>query len=160
PTDRWLTDASGGVRCRRGDQSMTTDVQAPYQAPALARRMAEAARRFVGTLRAERRRSATFPVFGDARRLCDYRPFHWIRCNGLWLMAMTPDEKKAAFALLETGVSARGLDQTRRIMDREATLREHERIDGLLPKLIRDPELYWWSVFGEPGGNEPWGWRV
>jgi hypothetical protein len=25
---------------------------------------------------------------------------------------------------------------------------------------LRDPELYWWTVFGEPGGTEPWGWRV
>src|SRR5207253_6141439 len=24
----------------------------------------------------------------------------------------------------------------------------------------RDPELYFFSVFGKPGGSDPWGWRV
>jgi hypothetical protein len=139
---------------------MTTDVQAPYQASVLAGRMADAARRFLASLREEQRRAATFPFLGDERYLWNYRPFESMPRNGLWLMAMTAEQQQAAFALLETGMSARGADQARRIMERETALREHERLDGMLTKLIRDPELYWWSVFGEPGGAEPWGWRV
>jgi hypothetical protein len=139
---------------------MTTEVQAPYQAPALASRMADAARRFLGSLDEEQRRTATFPFFGDERYKWNYRPMENMPRNGLWLMAMKDAQKQAAYALLETGCSASGVDKTHRIMQRETTLREHERLDGMITKLVRDPELFWWTVFGEPGGDEPWGWRV
>jgi hypothetical protein len=80
--------------------------------------------------------------------------------NGLWLMGMLPEQQAAAMALLETGLSARAFDQAKRIMQREATLREHERAELRIARIVRDPELYWWSVFGEPGGEEAWAWRV
>ena len=140
---------------------MTTEIASPHHAPAVAAAMADAARRFLASLTTEeKRRAATFPFFGDERYKWNYRPRESMPRNGLWLAAMTPEEKKAAFALLDTGVSERGADQTRRIMQREATLKEHERVDQRLSPNFRDPELYWFTVFGEPGGSDAWGWRV
>ena len=139
---------------------MAVEIEAPHRAPATAGRMAEAAKAFLATLDEDRRRAATFPFFGDERYKWNYRPLESMPRNGLWLIAMTAEHRRAALALLETGLSERGLDQTRRIMARESTLREHERIDPRVHKMVRDPELYWWSVFGEPGGTDAWGWRV
>jgi hypothetical protein len=139
---------------------MTVEVESPNRAPAVAARMAEAAKRFLSTLTEEQRRAATFPFLGDERYRWNNRPVESMPRNGLWLIAMTAEQQRAAFALLESGLSARALDQARRIMAREATLREHERADQRLANMVRDPELYWWSVFGQPGGQEAWGWRV
>ena len=140
---------------------MATEIASPHHAPAVAARMAEAAKRFLATLTTdEKRRAATFPFFGDERYKWNYRPMESMPRNGLWLIALTAEERQAALDLLDTGVSPRGADQTRRIMKREATLREHERLEQRVAPMVRDPELYWWSVFGEPGGKEPWGWRV
>ena len=139
---------------------MVSEVLTPNSAPTVVARMAEAARRFLGTLTEAQLRAATFPFFGDERYKWNYRPLESMPRNGLWLIGMKVEQQAAAFALLESGLSSRGLDQARRIMAREATLREHERLDGMIGRMVRDPELYWWSVFGEPGGKEPWAWRV
>lgn len=139
---------------------MATELQAPYRAPALANAMTGAAQRFLASLTDPQRRAATFAFEGDERYLWNYRPMESMPRNGLWLIAMTADQQRAAYALMETGLSARGAEQTRRIMAREATLREHERAEQRIAAMVRDPELYWWSVFGNPGGTAPWGWRI
>src|SRR5919201_1628003 len=139
---------------------MTVEVESPNRAPAVAARMAAAAKRFLSTLTDEQRRAATFPFLGDERYRWNYRPMESMPRNGLWLIAMTAEQQRAALALLESGLSARALDQARRIMAREAILREHERADLRVAAMVRDPELYWWSVFGEPGDADAWGWRV
>jgi hypothetical protein len=139
---------------------MTVEVESPNRAPAVAARMAEAAKRFLSTLTDEQRRVAAFPFLGDERYKWNYRPMESMPRNGLWLIAMTAEQRQAALALLETGLSARAFDQARRIMEREAVLREHERADLRITNMVRDPELYWWSVFGQPGDADSWGWRV
>src|SRR2546426_205173 len=139
---------------------MTVEVESPNRAPAVGARMAEAAKRFLSTLTDEQRRAATFPFLGDERYKWNYRPMESMPRNGLWLIAMTAEQQRAALALLESGLSARALDQARRIMVRESILRAHERADQRVAGMVRDPELYWWSVFGEPGDADAWGWRV
>jgi hypothetical protein len=42
----------------------------------------------------------------------------------------------------------------------ENILREHERADGRIFPGVRDSELYWFSVFGDPSGSAPWSWRA
>jgi hypothetical protein len=139
---------------------MTVEVETPNRAPAVAARMADAAKRFLSALTDDQRRAAAFPFLGDERYKWNYRPMESMPRKGLWLIAMTAEQQRAAFALLETGLSARAVDQARRIMARESVLREHERIEQRVAGMVRDPELYWWSVFGEVGGADAWGWRV
>ena len=64
-------------------------------------------------------------------------------------------------ALLDAGVSARTADRARQIMALESYLREQERvIPRWVPHVVRDPELYAFSIFGQPGGTAPWAWRA
>ena len=56
-------------------------------------------------------------------------------------------------------MSNRGYIQTQTIMSLEAILNEMEQGKGP----VRDPELYFFSIFGDPAAKdstEPWGWRV
>jgi len=77
--------------------------------------------------------------------------------KGLPIKEMTPDQRKLAMALLATGLSAKGLEKTTTIMSLEQVLFEMEGPNG---KMKRDPELYYFSLFGTPDAKGTWGWRV
>lgn len=127
---------------------------------ATAERMANAARRFLEALAPAQRNAATIAFAGDLRYIWDYRPQESKPRNGLRLVNMTEAQQRAALDLMATGLSERGLRQTRRIMEREVVLREAERIEQLVNQLTRDPELYSFAVVGQPGDPHAWGWTV
>ncbi len=126
-------------------------------APAAARRMARAAREFVESLTPAQRAAALFPFEGDERFVWHYTP---VERNGLSLKDMTDRQVRAAHALMAAGLSRRGACQAQQIMALETALREWERLQGRSSYVLRDPELYFFSVFGDAAGVEPWGWRV
>lgn len=144
---------------------MTLDLGAAYRAPATAQRMAQAATRFVDTLDAPRRAVARFAFADEERFRWNYRPdgFDWAGRTfwheGLRLINMTPEQQAAALALLGSGMSEQGAGRARAIMTLESNLRDTERITRFVHHVVRDPELYSFAVFGEPGGSEPWSWR-
>ena len=78
---------------------------------------------------------------------------------GIPLQAMDAGERAAAFELLGTGLSERGTQLARGIIQLEGTLRELEGAAGSLWGPVRDPELYYLALFAGPGGTHPWGWR-
>ena len=127
--------------------------------------MAEAATRFLGSLNPIQRKEATFPFAGDERYTWNYRPTQGgdsrvLDRNGLRIINMTSEQQQLALALIDAGMSKRSAEQARWIMELEDILREHERADGRIFPGVRDSELYWFSVFGEPGGAAPWAWRA
>lgn len=136
---------------------MSTNVSQVGHASAAARRMAEAATRFLDALSPEQRAAAEFPFAGDERYVWNYTP---VERRGLRLKEMTPDQRTAALALFSSGLSARGAQQAQQIIDLEPILREAESLAGVADTLHRDPERYAFSVFGEPGGAAPWAWRA
>ena len=136
---------------------MAIDLSVTQRVPTTARQMAEAARRFLDALSDEQREAARFPFDGDERYRWDYRP---TTRNGLRLINMTAAQRALAFGLLQAGLSDRGVRQVAEIISLEPILREHERIEERVVRWVRDPELFWFSVFGEPGGADPWAWRV
>lgn len=77
--------------------------------------------------------------------------------KGLPIKEMTQEQRLLAQALLATGLSHRGYSKAVSIMSLEAVLAilEKDKKGGA----VRDPENYYFSVFGTPG-VEPWGWRV
>jgi hypothetical protein len=108
------------------------------------------------TLRPELREKANL-TFEDANRF----DWHYIprpgQRKGLPLKEMTPAQRQAAQTLLSTALSAKGMKQSGQIMnDLELVLRG----DGPNPNLGRDPEMYYFMVFGAPGDKAGWGWRV
>jgi len=139
------------------DNYMTTDLVLAQRAPALAQRMAQAAIAFLASLDGEQRAQASLVFSGDERYQWAYTPGPR---NGLLLKAMTAAQRSAALRLFDAGLSARGAATAQQIITHESILRETERIEQIQSGEDRDPELYYFSVFGTPGGSEPWGWRA
>ncbi|MCC6179096.1 MAG: DUF3500 domain-containing protein [Chloroflexi bacterium] len=139
------------------ESPVATDTLVTQRAPSAARRMAEAANRFLASLSPQQRERATFPFVGDERYLWHYTP---VERNGLILADMTPGQRELALALMDTGLSARGVREARRIIALEPILREEETIEQRPTPWLRDSERYWFSIFGEPGGRDPWAWRA
>jgi hypothetical protein len=116
-----------------------------------ARQMSNAAEAFLASLSAEQRAAARFS-FGDEERL----NWHFVprERRGLPLRDMTEGQRELARALLRTGLSAQGIRKVDDIISLELVLREM----GGDPR-VRNPELYFISIFGDPSGTGPWGWR-
>ena len=107
--------------------------------------IASQATRYLDTLD-ESQRAKTSYAFSDP----ELTRWHWttprnVPRNGLPLREMQPSQRDAAFALLQTSLSAYGLQKSLDII-------------SLQNDLGNDPELYYVTVFGTPG-VEPWGWR-
>ena len=112
--------------------------------------MAEAANKFLDTLAPEQRTAAMFPLDGE-----DRFDWHFIprERKGVALKTMTDAQKAAALALVQASLSAEGYDKAERIRQLEQILYEREGRD------IRDTELYFFMVFGEPSASGTWAWR-
>ena len=137
---------------------MATELHPAQRTPFAASRMVEAANRFVDSLTPWQRASATFPFAGDERYYWHYTP---IERNGLLLIDMTPAQQALALALMATGLSERGNRQAQQIIALEPMLRIEEHIERPgFERWDRNPLRYYFSVFGQPGGKDPWAWRV
>lgn len=125
----------------------------PADLSAVNAEMTKAATSLWESLSAEQRTKAAFE-WKDAERL----NWHFIprARKGLPVKEMNEDQRKLALALLKSGMSDAGFTKATTIMSLEAILREMEGPNG---KMVRDPELYYVSVFGKPGGAATWGWR-
>jgi hypothetical protein len=66
---------------------------------------------------------------------------------------MSADERRAALALLRSGLSARGFTKVDTILHLE------EVLFALEGSAMRDPGLYYFTVFGRPSDKGAWGWR-
>jgi Protein of unknown function (DUF3500) len=115
--------------------------------------MSDTAKAFLASLTPEQRAQATFQ-FQDEQRF----DWHFIPKprKGLPLRAMTPSQKHLAQALLSAGLSQRGYIKASTIMSLEEVLRVMEKDDGER----RNPEGYFFSIFGEPSESGTWGYRV
>jgi hypothetical protein len=110
-----------------------------------------AGQKFLASLRQEQRMQATIP-FADQERL----NWHYIprERKGVPFKVLTPAQRKAADLLLESSLSEEGLRKARAIRQLEDVL----RAEG--GGSIRDPELYYVSIFGAPADKSEWGWRM
>ena len=115
--------------------------------------MTEAANRFLASLTPEQRAKATFQ-FDDAERLNWF--FIPIERKGLPLREMAPFQRHLASALLSAGLSQAGYMKAVTIMSLEDVLRILEKDSGER----RNPEKYYFSIFGTPGDTGTWGYRV
>jgi hypothetical protein len=122
-------------------------------------RMADAADKLLAGLTAEQKTKASY-AFDDHER------FNWYFTprqdaqkrstrKGLPLEEMTDAQKDAARALLKAGTSSDGYSKASTIMSLEAILKDLE--DG---RMVRNPEWYFFTIFGTPSKTGKWGWRV
>ena len=125
-----------------------------FASPALRRESnsVKAARQFLATLEPDKAQKARY-AYDSAER------FHWnfvpIKRNGLSFKEMTAEQQKAALALLRVGVSDEGVKRLDTLRQLENVLKEIEHGGGP----VRDPDLYFITVFGEPSESGTWGWR-
>jgi hypothetical protein len=78
--------------------------------------------------------------------------------KGIPLKELSSSQYKAAMDLLHTALSDTGFQKTTAIMKLETVLRAVEgRADT---DTYRDPGNYSFSVFGNPGSDKIWGWRL
>ena len=121
----------------------------------IATAMAGAARDLLNALDADQRSKATFAFEDDQRFEFRFTPR---ARTGLPIKEMTDAQRTKAFALVKTGLSMRGYTTVRTIMDLETVLRAIEPPRTGPNPIVRDPELYFVSIFGTPGTG-PWGWK-
>jgi hypothetical protein len=112
---------------------------------------------WLGGLDAGQRERAMYPFESPERFVWDYRPGER---GGLALADMRQDQRSAAMTVLRTALSERGADEVASIIALETVLGELERDRGRDGWMRRDPERYWFAVFGDPEANAPWSWRV
>lgn len=114
--------------------------------------MSTAANNLLNALTPEQKAKAVYELKADERQNWHFIPKER---NGLTLKEMTPAQQRLALALLSSGMSSRGTSQALTIMSLEQVLYD---LENKSPK--RDPEKYYFTIFGEPGATKAWGWRV
>jgi hypothetical protein len=132
-------------------------------AGAVVERMAEAATNLLTALAPDQRRRAQFDFpDGEERRRWFYTPTDH---GGITLLELNPAQQQRVHQLVATGLSEQGYVTAATIMGIENVLdmREGWRVrfarDRDPSARGRDPQMYYVSIFGEPGGAGPWGWR-
>lgn len=124
----------------------------------VAGRMAEAAAVLIESWDQAQRQIACrrFPDEAE-RRLWFYTPTDH---GGLPLAAMGPTQQRNVHRLVATGLSTAGYVTVAVIMGLDNIL---DQLEGWTVDFGRergrDPSLYYITIFGEPGGDDPWGWR-
>ena len=114
--------------------------------------MLDAGRAFLATLDPAQKSKAVLPFNSEER-------FHWfytpVPRKGIPLKELSATQQKAALTLLHAGLSEKGYTKAETIRNLEDVLRELEQGKGP----ARDPDLYFFTLFGEPSENGAWGWR-
>ncbi len=125
-------------------------------------RMAAAATSWLDSLDDGQRAIATGDVpaddgSDDERRRWFYTPTDH---GGLTLHEQRPSQQRGAMRLVATGLSEAGYVTVVTTMGLENVL---DRVEDFTVRFDRergrDPGMYYLRVFGEPGGERPWGWR-
>ncbi len=129
--------------------------------------MADAATRLLNSLTAEQRQQASFAFDADERLRWHFIPTEMFPRKGLLVRSMNEPQRTLAHDLLKAGLSQRGYLTATSIMDLETVLKALEAAERAAapppPRgqvLERDPEKYFFSVFGTPSPKGTWGWRV
>ena len=126
----------------------------PAEAPEAIQQMVVAATAFLGTLKPDQRRQAVLSIAGDEHSTWDYRPVPRL---GLPLTKMDSSQQRRALALLASGLSRRGNITALSIMSLEKIL---AGLEGSFGYHLRNPDLYFVTIFGNPSGDSAWGWRI
>lgn len=121
--------------------------------------MKNACVRFLDSLTPPLRRKANLDFDSPERRRWHYFPREMFDRKGASLNEMNARQRGAAYKLLASGLSHAGYKTVTAIIGLEKTLGEIERLLGE-SRLVRDPQLYFFSVFGDPTTKNPWSWRA
>ncbi len=136
---------------------LTVTAQNQQKPDPAGQKMISAAERFLDTLNEEQKDRATFDYDSDERLNWHFIPRER---KGLPLKDLEGEPRKAAEQLLQAGLSEAGYDQAVNVMSLEEILFLLEGGEREYRRDRRDPQKYYFSVFGEPNPRGTWGWRV
>lgn len=144
--------------CSSSNNSASTTTEAPatpeVEANSTLPAMEQAARAILASLTAEQRTKASY-TFDDQER----KNWHFVPMvrGGLPLREMEEAQRTLVKALLQSALSEQGQEKVNGIIQLERVLQEIE--NRAYENDYRNPLLYYLALFGEPGGEAPWGWR-
>jgi hypothetical protein len=123
--------------------------------------LARAVAGWLRTLSVDQRQAATFPFDTDERFVWAFTPGER---KGLPLRDMTSEQRAAATRIVGAATSARGAREVAAVIALETVLSGLERDEGRMNWPRRDPDLYWFAVFGDPvaavRSGEAMAWRI
>lgn len=150
--------------------AVTVAAASTFTAEQAAVTMATSAGRFLASLTPEQKQKAQFAFDSPERTHWHFiptGPAPMFPRNGLTIKEMQPSQRALAHDLLKAGLSQHGYMTATQIMDLESTLGAIEKAEvtaqGVGPRGMpptRDPDRYFWSIFGTPDAKGTWGWRV
>ena len=143
----WLVHAS--VSAQRALNSQTS-----------AGAMTTAAQRWLEGLSPEQRQQATLAIDNEDRLRWNFIPTNMFPRKGVPIKDMREAQRRLAHDLLKVGVGQRGYLTATTIMELETILHAIENSGGRQGRNTRDPELYFFTIFGSPAPKGVWGWRV
>ena len=115
--------------------------------------MVIAANAFLASLTPEQAAQAKFEFTNQERFNWHYIPRDR---KGLPLREMKPEQRLLAHGMLGAALGQRGFIKATTIMSLDQILLEMEQGKGPM----RDPERYFFTIFGEPSKTGTWAWRV
>ena len=118
--------------------------------------MSEACSSFLQSLNPDQKAKATYQYLDGERVFWYYPP---LNRHGLPLRDMDANQRKLADAVMASGLTEQSYKQAKLIIDHEDVLGPLEKENNMVT-FVRDKELYYFTLFGEPGTEDPWGWRV
>jgi Protein of unknown function (DUF3500) len=110
---------------------------------------------FLATLTPELLSKANYPVKSDERLNWNIIPR---TRQGATFREFNDQQRNAALALLKASLSDQGYTKATGIMQLENVLREIEGRNA--DDTYRDPLNYFFTIFGTPSKEGPWGWRL
>ena len=117
--------------------------------------MAAAANTFLASLTPEQKAKATLRFDAEER-------FNWDESprprKGIPLKELTDQQRTLAMELWKTGVGETGYQKIQTIRSREPVLSALQQTEE--GRRMRDPDLYYFSIFDTPSTKSTWGWRV
>jgi hypothetical protein len=124
-------------------------------------RMAGAAETFLASLDDKQKTKATFAFDDKERTRWFFTPQQNLEKRtplrkGLPLAEMTSKQKDLARSLIKSATSETSYKKVTTIMSLESILADLEKKG----RMVRDPEWYFFTVFGTPSKTGKWGWRV
>jgi hypothetical protein len=118
--------------------------------------MATSAQHFLHSLSREQRAKAQFPFDAEERYNWHYIPKD--DRKGIPIGDLDEGQKKAAFELLHTALSDDAYTKATSIIQLEPVLKAIENRPA--DDHYRDPNKYYFTVFGNPSADSVWGWRL
>jgi hypothetical protein len=126
-----------------------------YKEASVGEAMTSSGQAFVGLLTAEQKQTCVLDYAAPQRFDWHFIPKDYRK--GLQLKHMDEAQQKAALNLLQTALSEVGYGKATKIMEVEKLLHE---LEGGKGRNIRDPQRYYFTLFGTPGPDTKWGLSV